>query len=365
MKIGLYTIHRVHNYGAMLQTYATIHALQNMGHEVEIVCIYSKETERRVLHRYFGGTLKEKLVNLYSLINPKLREKTSRFESFHAEMPLSKRFLSLAEYENNLPEYDVHLVGSDQVWNLEKGFREGSSGFLEFLPQNAKRISYAASFGSDKIDKKYDQELYRRLSLFNAISCREIEGTNLINSLGLVATQVMDPTFLPSNNHWCELAGSTPLVKGDYIVVYGLGENLQLSNIMLNQAKKMMGGIPAIGISVSANIPYDVDAFYKQAGPIEFLNLIRYAKFVVTASYHGAAFAIHFRKPFFVIKHMSRNARMDTMLSLLHLKKLMGAEEDITKIEPYSPIYTPEVIEAIQFHSTRSYKWLVKTLGAK
>ena len=221
----------------MLQAYATVHALREMGHDVEIVCIYSKENEKQILHRYFGGKLKENLINLYSLINPRLREKTRNFESFHASMPLSRRFLSLAEYERNLPAYDLHLVGSDQVWNLEKGFKTGSPSFLEFLPQGAIRISYAPSFGTSMIDKKYEPELYRRLSAFKTISCRETDGVKILNSLGLKATQVMDPTFLPSEEHWAELAGTSPLINGDYIAAYGFGD-VQISNALIRKAKE-------------------------------------------------------------------------------------------------------------------------------
>lgn len=37
MKIGILTFHRAHNYGAVLQAYALVTYLKNIGHDAEIV----------------------------------------------------------------------------------------------------------------------------------------------------------------------------------------------------------------------------------------------------------------------------------------------------------------------------------------
>lgn len=50
--------------------------------------------------------------------------------------------------------------------------------------------------------------------------------------------------------------------------------------------------------------------------PYDFLNLVENAGFVVTTSFHGTAFAINFRKPFYSVVHPD-TGRDDRMASLL------------------------------------------------
>ena len=56
------------------------------------------------------------------------------------------------------------------------------------------------------------------------------------------------------------------------------------------------------------------------AGPLEFMDLIRNARFVCTSSFHTMAFAIHFHKDFYVVRHSNgRNTRMQSLLEQLGL----------------------------------------------
>ena len=55
---------------------------------------------------------------------------------------------------------------------------------------------------------------------------------------------------------------------------------------------------------------------------------------VVTGSFHGLAFSINFNKTFYVVKHDTRNSRMDSLLKILNL---MERQE-----------YTPDKVSRLQ-----------------
>ena len=61
----------------------------------------------------------------------------------------------------------------------------------------------------------------------------------------------------------------------------------------------------------------------KNAGPLEFLRLVRDAAFVVTTSFHGTAFSLNFEIPFFSI--LNDDLKGDTRM--LDLLKAVGAED--------------------------------------
>ena len=52
MKVSLITLHRVFNYGSVLQTYATQKVFENVGCDIEVVDYI---TEQRTNKRLFGG----------------------------------------------------------------------------------------------------------------------------------------------------------------------------------------------------------------------------------------------------------------------------------------------------------------------
>src|SRR5690606_15654269 len=129
----------------------------------------------------------------------------------------------------NPPEFDVYMVGSDQMWNCERSF--DSFMFLDFVKAKRK-ISYAPSFGTSSISEEYSSELKKQLSGFQSISVREYDGVGIIKkATGLKATQVLDPTFLLSTDDWCQLAAQ-PQFKGDYILVYGFSKSIELGQLI-------------------------------------------------------------------------------------------------------------------------------------
>ncbi|PCH76373.1 MAG: hypothetical protein COB98_06345 [Flavobacteriaceae bacterium] len=331
MKIGIYTIHNAYNYGAMLQAFATQKALSKRGYTSEFVNVYTDEQEDINEVKIFSFKIKSFLTYLYARLNPKVQLKFKLFREFHKLMNVSKRYHTMDEIYENPPKYDVHLVGSDQVWNLEKGFEKKAYFFLDFLSSKELKMSYASSFGTASISENCSARLRGLLVGFSAISTREKDGVAIVKKhTGMEATQVLDPTFLLNANEW-DVVAKEPSIKGEYILCYGF-DGSEKSKEMIESAKKRLN-LPIVLVTVSLFFPLKVDVFLHEVGPAEFLGLVKNATFICTSSYHGMALAINYRKSFIGTLHPNRNSRMHSMLSIFGLEhRQLDTPKDILEM---------------------------------
>ena len=118
-KIGIVTCSREAHYGACLQAFATQKVLEDNGYNAEILN-YSLETEMP------HALLKQRSIRSLgaSMLFYSLRKKQYlAFEEFHRSMKFSFKALRDAnDYFIAKDNYDILLVGSDQVWNPYLGF---------------------------------------------------------------------------------------------------------------------------------------------------------------------------------------------------------------------------------------------------
>ena len=329
-KIGLYTIHAANNYGAMLQAYATIKTLTSQGFNAEIFNYYPLDYEQKKEYKILNRSLKGFLNFIYCKFSNKIKQRFSRFNEFHNEMNLSDRVFSLDEVYANPPKYDVNIVGSDQVWNLQKGFAERNFFFLDFLSLNSRKMSYASSFGTKSIDEKHSEKLKNLLEKFDTLSVREDDGVQIIKeSTGIDAKHVLDPTFLLNADEWRGVGGEEPLIKESYILYYGFSSSKETAEIVKSFSEKL--NLPVISVSGGIHFPFKVKRFYLEAGPKEFINLVENAKLVLTGSFHGLAFAINFSKDFYLVENSTRSSRMLSALRVFDLEDRVILTKDEVK----------------------------------
>lgn len=84
------------------------------------------------------------------------------------------------------------------------------------------------------------------------------------------------------------------------------------------------------------------------AGPEEFLTLIKNAKAIVTNSFHGTIFSIIFKKDFYTITRLNRNSRMENILDIVGMKdRLIDKVESLDNIkdQDYEKAYKNLAIE--------------------
>lgn len=334
MKIGIVTIHSHFNYGAVLQAFATQMVLKKLGHEPQMIDYYTLDQEKNNKSRIVKVDIKRILYFLVLRLDRKYQIRLRRFSEFRKLLSLSKRYYSKEEIYQNPPVFDVYLVGSDQVWNMEKGIQ--SYNFLDFIKgPHVRKISYASSFGTSTIPDQNKEELKELLQDFTAISTREDEGVEIIKeATGRDATQVLDPTLLITKSQWQDLLPSEKNAPNNYILIYALNNSEE--SVMLVEAVRKRYRLPVFGIPMGYKVPgkYKVDREIKDAGPWEFISLLENAKVVCTSSFHGLAFAINFEKTFFVVPHNTRNSRLNSLLKSVGLEERQFFTSDKIKSMP-------------------------------
>lgn len=320
MKIALLTIWHIGNYGAEMQTYATVKALQSLGHNVEVVNIRLTD----VAHI----SLKGRIAKGISFFSPGERKMKSFWREY---IPSTRRYRSLKQLQHNPPEADLYLVGSDQVWNPELTGDLAKVFFLDFGKSNVLRASYASSFGTEQWTfPQIKDEVKALLSSFGSISCREQSGVDLLKrEFSLDATMVVDPTML--FNDYPELTGV--VTENNNLVYYPLGKEEPITSYCKGLANRL--GMTAVNAQRTSQILRKI--VWQRNSPQEWICDIAGARFVITPSFHGCVFSILYRRQFaVVIQNQKRATRIVNLLKSLGLEnRVFSSFQEMDASKPW------------------------------
>ena len=353
-KIGLAIATYGSNYGTYLQAFATQYIIRKLGYETEVINIASVRKEVGKARRaYFAkqifnfSEISSYKHRLYGLVAEHLDPQYKGI--IHARKQMCNRFRNQCFVFSEVVDawkgladlcqerYSHVVVGSDQLWrpaNIAGGFYT-----LDFVPDNITKIAYATSFGLPSIRKSQCEIAKHFLSRLEYISVRETSGARIVSSLiGRQASVVCDPTMLLSKAEWDVYVSDTPIQSGKYILCYFLGNNKKHRTFAKKLAEQTGCKIVSL-LHIAGYVPEDSsfgDIQPSQIGPFEFLNLIKYATYVCTDSFHGCVFASIFERELFAFNRfasnssMSTNDRITTLLSTLETEScLISGQEDI------------------------------------
>ncbi len=327
MRIGILTFQRAINYGAVLQAYALQQTLRSLGHEVWVINYRQPRVERTDRRPFLKGDkwrlLKE--FHLRSFLNfdrekKKTLERRERFDDF------LNKYLCLTELcgPENIPDFDIYIVGSDQVWNSSicDGLDPVFWGKFK-RPDNSRFVSYAASTSVDDLKKQSHLELQNLLKNFSYISVREKETSEYLNknfTLKNSALTVLDPTLLAKKDIWDMFDNDT--YKGhDYVLYFGARSCADYPTVLKDKALSLAKDYGCDLISINFNAD----------SPVDFINKFRYAKAVVTSSFHGVAFSLIFNRPLYAVQYGDeQDARyVNVLKSIGAVKMLVGLRYDV------------------------------------
>lgn len=323
-KVAFITRHAVANYGSLLQAYATQSIIEELGHDA--VCIdYVRRDElpENLLKTrlYISNWNKNALTRLIYIATKRfdLNYEEKKFYDFRREILklTDKTYHSRAELEKDLPEADVYMTGSDQVWNEITYRKIDPVYFLNFVPDGKKKTAYAASFGGKSV-KDTDKELIgTMLKRYDSISVREKSGVKIAEDMGAEANQVLDPTLLMNKKRWGNLIPNKKCEE-DYVLVYQLQPNKAFEKYALEFAKRQ--NLKLLRISPSKSARFKTGKLICCPPVGEFLWYIENAKYFLTDSFHGTAFAINLNTPFIDILPNKFSERNRSILSLVGLE---------------------------------------------
>ena len=307
--IGITTIHNCqNNYGGALQCFALYEYLRSIGYNVEVIDLrtsadkdfrFSVRYPNMRMHistiNYMIGCIKEilgirrfrKAKRYYLPLNPTACE---RFNDFNAKIKLSRPYFYIPDLYKNPPRYDIYITGSDQLWNPTQPYCLEPYFLTYVKDNNALKISYGTSIGITDITDREKKLFKRWLASYDAISVREEQARKMLQELtGQTIYRVPDPTFLLEPDKWLNLSVS-PADK-DYILIFNLGQNKHIIQIGIKIAQDTGRKVKVIDQNYSFP-EHPLVEVVADAGPLEFIGLIRNAWLVLTNSFHCTVFSI-------------------------------------------------------------------------
>ena len=336
MRIAILTQPLYDNFGGILQCYALQTILKSQGHKVEVL---GEDIQKLGFRDRISICIKRiiKFIlridkDLYGCLTADevVARNTRLFVSKHIRVRKVRDLRKVKE-----GDYDVLVVGSDQVWRKEYNiFRPLEMSFFDFAKTwNIKRVAYAASFGTDIWDytPEETEKCKALIDLFQAVSVREASGIELCRCyFNADAVRMPDPALLLPKEHYLKFAEDIPETGHDGGLFVYLLDDKEFKRTFVRKIAEKTGLSPFmennpdrwdLSKPVSARIQYPVE---------RWISGFRDAKFVITDSFHGCVFSILFNKPFLVIRNNGRGgSRFESLLNVFGLSDCLVAENDI------------------------------------
>lgn len=309
MRTGILTYHNGINHGGFLQAYA----LQNF--------LRSKNIETEVIHyknwKYTIGELKyflnpRKPQNLFSNAL-----KILKFRREILQLKLGKRIYDPKELRND--HFDNIIIGSDSIWNYTNSFSGFDPTYFSKDLNADNIISYAASFGPDKLDSAYPKEIQDLLRNLNAIAVRDDNSFNCVEKLiETQPTKVLDPTFLYDFH-----GEQKPCRTNNFILAYAIDLPEGTINSVKRLAKQKNKKIVSIGYK------HDwADVNVRSLSPFEWLGYFANAHAIITSMFHGTIFCVKYNKPFCTVVTPYRANKLRSLLKDLQLESRLALTGD-------------------------------------
>ncbi|MDU6807965.1 MAG: polysaccharide pyruvyl transferase family protein [Clostridium sp.] len=345
MKVGILTASRTNNNGTDLQALAMLKIFKKFNSNVELInykCC-KLENSRKF---FYPKTLRGFLQIPWSIYNHYVHEKFRKKYFIY-----SKKIFDSSSIDNNY--YDVIIVGSDQIWNLD--ITGGDLGF--FLPFNLKKqkkYSYAASLGKIDIkdwNNKYNLE--KKLKNFTCISVREKSAVEALLQIGVLARFDLDPLLMLTQKEWNIYKSDTKYNK-KYIFIYVVDRAKEAIEYAINYAKQHNLDVIFCGNVIKPIYNVKVIRFCNLENWITYVSN---AELVITNSYHCLSFCVLYHRKFVIYslsKSIESNTRLNNLLKIINLQDMI--DERI-----YNPDWI-EVDEIINLLREKSYSYISEIL---
>lgn len=378
MKTAILTLTPIHtNYGNILQAYALQTVLQRLGHEPYVLekvpgftlplYRYPLAYAKRLVLKYLLGKkqtilfLEQKLRREYKVIGQFTHPFVQKYiHTYHG--PWTAEAMTAAGFQ-------AFVVGSDQVWrpiyfdrhHIEQAYLSFTKGL------SVKRLSYAASFGTDdwEYTPRQTEQCKALLQQFDGVSVRERGAVALCREhFGREALHVLDPTMLLNAADYRQLIAQSPetLQPIEGLMTYILDSDFEKEAVAQRIAEHN-------GWSVfRSNSRYeDLTAPLAERiqPPVEqWLQGFAQAQMILTDSFHACVFSILFHKPFVVIGNAARGlSRFHSLLSLFDLESRLVTSAAEAERVAAQPICWETVDSRLEEERIKSMAFLKQHLG--
>ena len=331
------------SYGSVLQAYAFRLFLNEMG--VDSTLLLSINQKQYVLPDYVTRKqhfLKKTVFSLLNLFFEKKRKQRFKKINHFIETNLDVQYFDDYNFLLDMDfNSDIFISGSDQVFQpsvCDPAF------FLDFVPRNNLKVSYAASLGSLKIPGSNKEKFLKLINNFDFLSLRERDAADFISSFYQKPIYVnADPTLLIEKEKWMALSKKYSNVQKNkkYYLVYAIYWDKNYNKLL--KQLKLKTGYTIIVISDGLTSIFH-DKMICDASIEEFLWLIKNAEGIITSSFHGACFSIIFNKPVSVVINPASPSRLASLVDRFEIPSVPINELDVYCFE-YGSI-NKKIVEA-------------------
>lgn len=347
--IGILTLHRALNYGAVWQCYALKSTCESFGCRVETIDYNPYGDYKAIWATHMRPSTAYRYLMFMRQFNRFVDERLNP----------TKHCVDHDIIKANPPQDDIYIVGSDTVWSNIVVGDYFDSYLLDFAPSHVKRISYAASTGGNPMELN-DSQL-TELRKFSAISIREKQAVPDVQSkVDIPVVDVCDPTLLLTKDDYEKLEKKPLCLPKHYMVYFDLAGDPFCAEAAKLLSKRL--NLPILNLVGK----YKRWARYNRLAPTpeKWLYIMHHADFVCTNSFHGVCFSIIYNRPFVCCAaqiggRAKTNGRVQNLLEQTHLNNRY--------ITALSQLSTEQIGESSDFidnanyiekYRNRSLEWL-------
>ena len=350
--VAIYGLWWGSNYGSIMTYYSLYKVIDGMGKSVIMIDHPAFQPDHMIFHSHSREFAKK----YYKAISPVYPTYTDLWQMNY--------------------KADAFVVGSDQVWNHGIAAPYQGGLFFKFVEDDKKKISYASSFGHDRIfmNDREKEEMAHLLQRFDAISVREDDAVRLLEeNFGVRGTQVVDPVFLAERKIYDEIEATTRYHEDvPFLTAYILDPTPEKKQAILHVAKKMNLKPVVILDGFRNRLPGNMekmdmpDEVLPDIEVQDWLYYIKNCDYFITDSCHGASFALIYHRNFACIGNEARGmSRFKSLVSLFNIEERLIVDplDLMNKEELFGQIDYDTVEQVMQSERARSYQWLEKALN--
>ena len=349
--IGLVTA-LSHNYGGNLTYYALFKYLKGLGKSVLII-------DRR----------KDSPAPPHS--NPFRTFEETPYSSWEVYNNIKNK-KELRELNNKC---DFFMLGSDQMLHPNFILKFGEHTCLNWVYSYKPKIAYAASYGKDTFEgtSEFKSAVGEMLRRFDYFSVREKSAVGLSKrEFDIDAVHVLDPVFMLDANEYLEFSRRGKIKFPDgYVGSYILDPNGYKTKILKDIASSEDLPISLIKDTYADPKKY-LDCGLTPLDNVkveDWINNVANCKLFVTDSFHGACFAIIFKKPVIIIDNPLRGStRISSLVDMFGLRNvLVDSPEFIPNdfLSESKSVDWDRIHKKLKSEIKRSKKWLNEALKCK
>jgi Polysaccharide pyruvyl transferase len=279
------------------------------------------------------------------------------FKLFHAYASLPRSMPFSLDEPAKMEDFDLIVVGSDEVWNLQHPFYRGCPLFFGVGVRARRLVSYAASFGNCCAPSGLEQIWAERLRNFDAISVRDANSQEIIErSLGFEAPLVLDPCLQFAATNGDRLSAGN---RG-FVAVYGHNFSEAFSRQVRRWARSRGHRLVSIGYRNAW-----ADFQWIAAGAHDFQRFMSQAAAVATNFFHGCVFALTYAKPFVTEVSPYRSNKICSLITMIE-----GKDHLVTNRSPEAAYdncldrpLEPKLLDRVEQLRERSRTYLKEALS--